>query len=299
MDELLAKILATDVLSESTKAELSEAFTQLITEQVAEAKQLAEAEVRAQLAEQWVSEREALIDAMDAQINEALQAELADLKDDINAFRDLEVEHAAKLVEAKQELAEQLDGDIYALAEQIDQYLEEKMRAEFTDLKESIEVVKRNELGRKIFEMFASEYQTSFVNQTEVEKKLAEAKQAERELRAQLAEAEKQRNEIIRESKLAELLSTLAGKQKSIMETILKAVPTEKLDESFNMFLPRVISEGMKQQTQQPIVEGAKPTEAGKIVTGNGATVINENVEQPKTTVSTEILSQFRVLARI
>lgn len=299
MDELLAKILATDVLSESTKAELSEAFTQLITEQVAEAKQLAEAEVRAQLAEQWVSEREALIDAMDAQINEALQAELADLKDDINAFRDLEVEHAAKLVEAKQELAEQLDGDIYALAEQIDQYLEEKMRAEFTDLKESIEVVKRNELGRKIFEMFASEYQTSFVNQTEVEKKLAEAKQAERELRAQLAEAEKQRNEIIRESKLAELLSTLAGKQKSIMETILKAVPTEKLDESFNMFLPRVISEGMKQPTQQPIVEGAKPTEAGKIVTGNGATVINENVEQPKTTVSTEILSQFRVLAGI
>lgn len=299
MDELLAKILATDVLSESTKAELSEAFTQLITEQVAEAKQLAEAEVRAQLAEQWVSEREALIDAMDAQINEALQAELADLKDDINAFRDLEVEHAAKLVEAKQELAEQLDGDIYALAEQIDQYLEEKMRAEFTDLKESIEVVKRNELGRKIFEMFASEYQTSFVNQTEVEKKLAEAKQAERELRAQLAEAEKQRNEIIRESKLAELLSTLSGKQKSIMETILKAVPTEKLDESFNMFLPRVISEGMKQPTQQPIVEGAKPTEAGKIVTGNGATVINENVEQPKTTVSTEILSQFRVLAGI
>ena len=297
MDELLAKILATDVLSESTKAELSEAFTQLISEQVAEAKQLAEAEVRAQLAEQWVNEREALIDAMDAQINEALQAELAELKNDIAAFRDLEVEHAAKIVEAKQELAEQLDGDIVALAEQIDSYLEGKLRAELADLNESIEIVKRNELGRKVFEMFASEYQSSFVNKTVVEKKLARAKRIERTLRTKLAEKEKERMAVIRESKMTELLSTLSGKQKSIMETILKAVPTEQLDESFNMFLPRVISEGTKQS--KPLNEGTEARPTGRVVTGNGTSTIVESADRPQTTVSTEILSQFRTLAGI
>lgn len=302
MDELLAKILASDVLSESTKAELSEAFTQLITEQVEEAKQLAEAEVRAQLAEQWVSEREALIDAMDAQINEALTAELTELKDDIARFRDLEVEHAAKLVEAKQALATQLDGDIYALAEQIDEYLEGKLREEFSELHESIETVKRNDLGRRLFEMFATEYQSSFVNQTEVERKLAESKAAEKQLRKQLAEAEKTRNEIIRESKMTELLSTLSGKQKAVMSTILNAVPTEKLDESFQMFLPRVISESAKKTSEAQLNEGKveKSAVTGRVMTGNGEQIINESATQHQQhAVSSEIISQFRALAGI
>lgn len=191
MNELLEKILATDVLNEETKAEIASAFTQLVNEKVEAAKAEAEADVRAQLTEQWITERDNLIDALDAQVTELLEAEIAELKQDINDFRDLEVEYAGKLVEARKELAEQLDADITTLAEQLDEFIGIKLRVEMDELKESIEEVRRNELGRKVFEMFAREYQLSYVNKTEIEAKLAESEKQQAEISKQLVESQK------------------------------------------------------------------------------------------------------------
>ena len=84
MNELLEKILATDVLNEETKAEIASAFTQLVNEKVEAAKAEAEADVRAQLTEQWITGRDNLIDALDAQVTDLLEAEIAELKQDIN-----------------------------------------------------------------------------------------------------------------------------------------------------------------------------------------------------------------------
>lgn len=292
MNELLEKILATDVLNEETKAEIATAFTQLVNEQVEAAKAEAEADVRAQLTEQWISERDNLIDALDTQITELLEAEIAELKQDISSFRDLEVEYAGKLVEARKELAEQLDADIHTLATKLDEFVELKLRTEMDELKESIDEVRKNELGRKAFEMFAREYQASFVNKTEIEQKLAEAEQKLAGMKDQLVESEQKLNAVARDRKLEELLSALSGKQRTVMETILKSVPTESLEEGYKMFLPRVLKES-KQPVQEDkvLTESAeKPAEIAvktgdlpkdkQIVSESVAPVVNPDIEK-------------------
>lgn len=285
MNELLEKILATDVLNEDTKAEIASAFTQLVNEKVEAAKAEAEADVRAQLTEQWITERDNLIDALDAQVTELLEAEIAELKQDINDFRDLEVEYAGKLVEARKELAEQLDADITTLAEQLDEFIGIKLRVEMDELKESIEEVRRNELGRKVFEMFAREYQLSYVNKTEIETKLAESEKQQAEISKQLVESQKTIDQLTRGRKMEELLAPLAGKQREVMETILKSVPTEKLEEGYNMFLGRVLKESKQpaQENNEVLAESVKTAET-VVKTGDtpkDKTVVQESVVQP------------------
>lgn len=301
MDELLEKILTTDVLNEETKAELSAAFTAVIEERVAEAKAEAETDVRVQLTEQWITEREALIDALDAQVSELLEAELADLRQDIESFRDLEVEYAGKIVEARRELAEELDSDIHALAEQLDEFLHLKLEAELSELKESIEEVRSNELGRKVFEMFAREYQQSYVNKTDVEVKLAEAEQKQQEVSKQLAESQKTIDGLKRDRKMDELLSALSGKQRSMMETVLKSVPTNQLDEGYKMFLGRILKES-QQPAQEDVVlaESANPQDPADLVVKTGdqpapAKVIQESAA----VVSNPSIAELRALAGI
>lgn len=96
MDELLKKLLESELLNEDTKAELTEQFQSFINAQIDEHRQLVEQQVRDELtqslSEQWVQERESLIEALDAKTDEVLKAELAELKEDIERFRDLEAE---------------------------------------------------------------------------------------------------------------------------------------------------------------------------------------------------------------
>lgn len=270
MNELLEKILAADVLTEETKAEIATAFNQLIEEQVQAAKAEAEVEVRAQLTEQWITERDNLIDALDAQVTELLEAEISELKQDISDFRDLEVEYAGKLVEAKKELALQLDSDIHALAENIDGFITIKMQTEFDELKESIQEVRQNELGRKVFEMFAREYQVSHVNKTELEQRVTESAKEVEAVKAKLAESEARFEAISRENKLTELLSALSGKQRDVMETILKAVPTERLEEGYNTFLARVLKESKQPAKEEKVLAESKEEKTPETVVVSG-----------------------------
>ena len=286
MNELLEKILATDILNEETKAELSSAIAQLVSESVEAAKAEAEADVRTQLTEQWITERDNLINALDAQMTDLLEAEMAELKADIASFRDLEVEYASKLVEARQDLANQLDADIHTLAEQLDKFITVKLRTEMDELRESIEDVRRNELGRKIFEMFAREYQHNHVNKSDVERKLAEAEQALADAQSRLAEAQARAEDAARQRKMEELLAPLAGKQRDVMETILKSVPTNRLEEGYNTFLTRVLKESKQPaQEEKVLAEGAQKTAKTVVKTGNApaeAAVIQESVVQQK-----------------
>lgn len=283
MHELLEKILAADVLNEETKAELSTAFNQLIEEKVEAARADAEADVRTQLTEQWITERDQLIDALDAQVTSLLEAEIAELKQDISDFRDLEVEYAGKLVEARKELAGQLDSDIHALAENLDGFISAKMKAEFDELKESITEVKQNELGRKVFEMFAREYQVSHINKTDLEKQVTESAQAVEDIKAKLVESQTRFETVQREVKLGELLSALSGKQREVMETILKAIPTEKLEEGYNMFLGRVLKESKQPAKEGKVLaESADKSADSAVVTGDlpkDRRIVEESVE--------------------
>lgn len=243
MNELLQKLLEAEVLSEETKKELSEAFEKKLNEALAEAREAAKVEVRAELTEQFIVERDRLVDAVDTKVAEFLEAEMAELKDDIESFRDLEAEYAEKLVEAKAGMAEELKKDLAELVEKLDAFLEIRLAAELEELREDVAEVRKVEFGRRVFEAFAHEFMNNYAEEGSAEATLAETQQRVEELAASLEKAESARAALERQVKLDKVLAPLAGRQREVMEAILKNVETNKLEEGYKTFIGRVVRE--------------------------------------------------------
>jgi hypothetical protein len=306
MDEVLKKLLEAEVLSPEVKAELEAAFKSQLDEAVETAKASAAADTKAQLTEQWITERDALVEAIDSKVGDFLDAELGELKSDIERFRDLEAEHAEKLVEAKAEMANELKSDLKELVEKIDSFLEIRIAAEIEELREDLEVVKKNEFGRKIFEAFQSEF-TRFVSDEDTAVTVGELEKRLEETTKQLEESEKKRGKMAREKKLKEVLAPLSGRSRDVMEAILKNVDTEQLDEAYKTFIGRVIreSEATSSEKESPVLaesaskkpETKKVAEAAVAVTGD-TEVVTES-ETPKSAADAERLARIRRIAGI
>ncbi len=243
MEELLQKLLEAEVLSADTKTELEDAFKTQLDEAIAAAKDEAAADVRAELTEQWVKERDTLIEAIDSKVGEYLEGEIDELKEDIERFRDLEAEYAEKLVEAKAAMGDELKSDLKELVEKIDAFLEIRLAAEIEELREDIQEVRKNEFGRKIFEAFAEEFTLGYADDESAEASLRETQERLADVETQLEESERSRADLEREKKMAEVLEPLAGRQKDIMEAILRKVDTENLEEGYKTFIGRVLRE--------------------------------------------------------
>ena len=209
MDELLKRLLAAEVLTEETKSEIETAVKQQIAETMARAREEATASVTAELNEQWISERETLIEALDAKITEALEEEIADLKSDIERFRDLEAEYASKIVENKQSLAEQLKGDMAQLIEKLDAFLEVRLSSELEELREDFDAVKKQQFGKTVFEAFVEEFKKHYAADDSVESKLNESEQRLEDALSALEKAEKHAAKLERSIKLESVLAPL------------------------------------------------------------------------------------------
>lgn len=289
MEELLQKLLEAEILSEETKEELVSAYQQQLSEAVEAAKDEARADVRAELTEQWVNERDALIEAVDNQVGDFLDAELNELKEDIERFRDLEAEYAEKLVEARASMADELKGDLAQLVEQIDAFLEIRLAAELDELVEDIEEVKKNGFGRQVFEAFAQEYANNFSDDESVEGTLRETETRLADTSEQLEEAVARVAELEREKKMDEVLAPLTGKSRDIMEAILKNVDTANLEEGYKTFIGRVIkeSEEAESEKEDPVLaEGASEdgekediSENAVLATGDEEETLKENAD--------------------
>lgn len=251
MDELLAKLLEAEILTEDTKAQLKEAFATQLTEALAIAREEESAKVRAELTEAWITERDNLVDAIDSQVNKFLEAEMAELRGGISAFRDLEVEYSQKLVEAKQEMTLQLESDLAQLVDRLDTFLEMRLSAEFTELKESIDEARKLDFGRRVFEAFMPEYRKHFVDATKTESELSESVVRNEELSRECVELSKQLEQAQRHIKMESVLRPLTGKSRDVMETILKTVPTEQLEEAYANFVGRVVKESVDTATSE------------------------------------------------
>jgi hypothetical protein len=291
VDELLKKLLEAEILTPETKEELSEAFTQHIQSTLAEAEEENKIKIRAELTEQWIKEREVLIEAIDSKVGDLLQQEIGELKEDVDKFRDLEAEYAEKIVEARASMAEELKDDMAKLVVHIDNFLSESLAAEFQELHEDIEEVKKNEFGRKIFEAFTNEFYTSFVDEDSLQAKLHEAQAKAEAATRKLNEAAKINAKLIRESKLNDLLAPLSSYQREVMSTILETTATEKLDQTFNQFVGRIIKESVDHSSEkesQVLAESEKSKETKtsiieeKVIvkTGNAAPSAVERVQE-------------------
>jgi hypothetical protein len=243
MDELLQKLLEAEVLSEETKKELEEAFKGKLEEAMNEAKTRAAADVRAELTEQFITERDRLVEAVDTKVGEFLEAEITELKEDIESFRDLEAEYAEKLVEAKANMSVELKKDLGELVEKLDTFLEIRLAAELEELREDVGEIRKVEFGRRIFEAFAHEFINNYADEDSAEASLRETQATVAELSKALEESQRKTATLQRQVKLESVLEPLAGRQREVMEAILKNVDTDKLEEAYKTFIGRVIRE--------------------------------------------------------
>ncbi len=259
MKELLEKLLSSELLTEEVKTELADAIQKTISEQVeAQVNEQKEALV-VEYATQFAADREALIEALDTKVEEMLQEQLAELAEDISNFRDLEVEFAAKLADEKASLAEAVEKDMEKLVERLDTFLELRLSEEVEELKESIEEVRKNNLGRKIFETFMGEFEQFSTADKGLDSLQAQLDEAKAELVKRgelLAEAQKEVAASARKDKLEAVLSSLQGRPREIMEAILVSVPTDKLEESYQKFIGRVLHESVTKNSEK---ESAAP----------------------------------------
>lgn len=313
--ELFNKLLASELLTEETRKELStELDTVLeatIATKVEEAKKETEDKVRLELTEQFVTDKEALIEAVDTMVDVALKKELAQFHESIEQYKDLEVEYAEKLVEAKKEMAETVKADMTTLVERVDAFLEERLLVEFTELRETIEETRKLEFGRKVFEAFQAEYSTNYVEKDETHTALAEAKTQLEESKKLVESMSKDLNVVKREQKLFAVLESLQGRPREVMEAILKNTPTEKLDEQYNKFIGRVLHESVKVEEADTtekehadasvLAEGkdnSKVVEATRVVTGDSPVVESDTgVEAPQPVLNESAKNRLRQLA--
>ena len=214
---------------------------------------------------------------------EALSNEIAEFYED---KKDLAETKVRLVREAKTHFAKVKKNFIERSAQAVSETVSKTLNKEITSLKEDIDTARRNDFGRKIFEAFASEYGTSYLNEKSEtakllkvldakDKQLSEAKaHAAKAIKiAESKEAEKQRliETATREKKIQDLIAPLSKEQKGIMTDLLESVQTNRLQSAFDKYLPSVIDSKTPAKQKAVITEGTE-------VTGNRETTSHTNV---------------------
>lgn len=290
---ILQTLLENEILSPENKVEIEEAIQTQITEAVEqavnEAKVEVEASVRAELAEQFVTDKEALVEALDTKAQQFLESELIELKDDVESFRDLEAEYAEKVINNKKQLSEVAKKDFSQLVNILNEFLEERVTAEFEELKEDISEVKKIKFGQSIYEAMKSTFESDYFDKGELDRKAAQAQTELKETKAALLVAQKQLNESTRKATLNAALSSLDGRPREIMEAILLKTPTDKIEKVYEQFIGRVLNKSVVEETTQKeakvLAEGSNTqskkekivTETVAVVGDAGKDLIDEN----------------------
>src|SRR5210317_186411 len=201
------------------------------------------------------------------------------LANEINEFaedkKDL-AETKVKLVkEAKEKFAEVKAKFVAKSAEIVKETVSKKLAEEISQLKEDIHSARENNFGRKLFEAFANEYQSSYLNEksetaklmkivAEKEEALAEAKKAITE-KAKLVESKDAQISVAKDKAkrvavMNELLTPLGKDKREIMSELLESVQTEKLHNAFDKYLPAVMEDKKQTAKKQALNEGTEVT---------------------------------------
>lgn len=190
---------------------------------------------------------------LDDFVAEQLAEELKEFHEDKKAL----VEQKVKMVrEGKRQLAEAKKDFIRKASAIVESKVNNVVAAEVKSFRDDITAARENDFGRRIFEAFASEFGASHLNEAkeikkvqktvaELEKKLAESQAiiASKEESVKLTESKLRiaQDKYARKEKLESLMRPLGKEKKEIMSDLLESVKTEKLEETFNKYLPSVL----------------------------------------------------------
>lgn len=180
------------------------------------------------------------------------------------------VEQRVKLVrESKRQIAESKQAFVKKAAVVVQEKVNKVIESEIKQYRDDIELARKNDFGRRIFEAFASEYMTSHLNESSEVKKMQKGMQT---LQTQLQESQTQikdqqslleseqrkvravKDQLGRDKVMNELVSPLGKRQKAIMVELLENVKTANLRESFNKYLPAVLNENNTTHTNKEVI---------------------------------------------
>jgi len=195
--------------------------------------------------------------------------------------------------DAKKHLTKVKENFIQHSAKTVSKTVDKALRGEITQLKNDIEVARRNDFGRKVFEAFANEYAGSYLNKKSEtakllkvintkDKQLAEAKTFAVKAKKVVEAQERQKDSLIETAKRKEimngLIAPLSKPQQEIMTDLLESIQTSRLQSQFEKYLPTVIDgEAPEKQKKAKLIEGKEITGNREIVK-TSKTVDDSNV---------------------
>ena len=225
------------------------------------------------------------VSKLDEFITESLASEIAEFHEDKKSL----VEQKVKMVrEGKKQLAEAKKDFISKAANTVEKTINKVISEEVKNFRDDITKARENDFGRRIFESFANEYNTSYLNESkeiktlqrtlaEMETKLNEAQESiEAQSNATKLTESKLRiaeDRYTRKETLNSLLAPLGKEKKEIMSDLLESVKTENLEKQFNKYLPSVL-DGETPRAKKTLSESVK-----KEHTGNKAAVVTAEAD--------------------
>ena len=204
------------------------------------------------------------------------------------------------VVETRVRLVRDARGQLEALksrfvsesAAKLGQSVSRHLKAEMNQLHEDIKVARENNFGRKIFEAYAAEFGSTYLNENAEIRKLSSLvtrknQQLEEAIRIvskskQLVESKEKEIRIIKDSNqrtatMDELLAPLNQEKQEVMRNLLESVQTSRLKGAFEKYLPAVLndaqprarknlSESVREVTGDKTVKAAEEEDRSNVI---------------------------------
>lgn len=216
----------------------------------------------------------------------ALAKEIKEFAQDRQAV----VEQRVKLVaEGRKQLTALKAKFIAESSKRVSVAVASHLKGELSQLKEDIKSARENNFGRKIFETFAGEFSTTYLNDKaetrKIVKVLNDKEQELAESMVKLAKANriiesKEREVNIikestqREKELVKLTASLNKEKAQVMRSLLESVQSDKLKNAFDKYLPAVLNEGSEKARKASLTESVST-----VVDGNKSAKKEQSVE--------------------
>lgn len=184
------------------------------------------------------------------------------------------VETKVKLVkEAKAQMKKLKEAFITKSAKVVEDAVTKKLGEELTQLKEDITAARQINFGKKVFEAFASEYQSSYLNEKSetskllkvVDEQMLKIEEAKKSIEEKQAVIESKEQEIARSKDLmerketmAELLKPLSKDKADVMNQLLESVQTKDLKSAYTKYLAPVMDDKSTVTAAKKVISEAK-----------------------------------------
>jgi hypothetical protein len=184
------------------------------------------------------------------------------------------VETKVKLVkEAKSQMKKLKDAFITKSAKVVEDAVTKKLGEELAQLKEDITAARQINFGKRVFEAFASEYQSSYLNEKSetskllkvVDEQMLKIEEAKKSIDEKQAVIESKEQEIARSKDLmerketmAELLKPLSKDKADVMNQLLESVQTKDLKSAYAKYLTPVMDDKNVPSNAKKVISEAK-----------------------------------------